>query len=63
VPGHVFVGPAGWPVTVPEGVVLGVVGGELGGFARAAWVPKADSMTTTIAEAITASGLYCIITV
>ena len=33
------------------------------GIEKVVRVPKADSMTTTIAEAITASGLYCIITV
>jgi hypothetical protein len=38
--------------------------GPLGlGVARAARVPKADSMATTIAEAITATRIYCIITV
>ena len=49
--GHVCDGAPGWPVTWPEGVVLGGGGVVLGGAARAVRVPKADSMTTTIAEA------------
>jgi hypothetical protein len=66
VPGepHVFVGAPGWPVVWPEGVVLGHVRDvHPWGVAKADRVPKADSMGTTIAEAITATRIYCIITV
>ena len=59
VPGHVFVGAPGWPVHVVAGAPPGPQLFPLG-VARAARVPKADNMATATAEAITASGLYCI---
>jgi len=45
--GHVFIGAPGWPVHWPEGV-------QFWELARAAGIPKADSMAITTAETITA---------